>query len=110
MVLASYGAFDALLTADAESDVTVPLRPPAVELLKVAHHGSEDAGLDSLLDLVRPRVAVISVGRGNDYGHPAPSTISTLSNYPGLAVYRTDEDGRVTVESDGAELAVTTQR
>jgi competence protein ComEC len=110
VVLASYGAFDALLTADAESDVTVPLRPPVVELLKVAHHGSEDAGLESLLDLVRPRVAVISVGRGNDYGHPTPSTVSTLSNYPGLALYRTDEDGRVTVESDGAELAVTTQR
>jgi competence protein ComEC len=110
VLLASYGGFDALLTADAESDVTLPLRPPTVELLKVAHHGSEDGGLDSLLDLVRPRVAVISVGRGNDYGHPAPSTVATLETYRGLAVYRTDEDGRVTVESDGAEVAVTTER
>lgn len=110
VLLASYGSFDALLTADAESDVTLPLRPPAVELLKVAHHGSADAGLWALLELVRPRVAVISVGRGNDYGHPAPSTLTTLGRYPGLAVYRTDTDGPVTVESDGNALAVTSER
>ena len=110
VLLASYGSFDALLTADAESDVTLPLRPPPVELLKVAHHGSADAGLQSLLELARPRVAVISVGRGNDYGHPDPSTVATLTRYPGLAVYRTDSDGRVTVESDGAEFAVTSER
>jgi competence protein ComEC len=109
VILASYGSFDALLTADAESDVTLPLRPSAVELLKVAHHGSGDAGLSSLLELVRPRVAVISVGRGNDYGHPHPSTIATLRRFPGLAVYRTDLDGRVIVESDGREFAVTSE-
>jgi competence protein ComEC len=110
VLLASYGSFDALLTADAESDVTLPLRPPPVELLKVAHHGSADAGLDSLLELLRPRIAVISVGRGNDYGHPEPSTLAALAGYPGLALYRTDEDGRVTVESNGAEFAVTSER
>jgi competence protein ComEC len=110
VLLASYRSFDALLAADAESDVTLPLRPPPVELLKVAHHGSADAGLDSLLELVRPRIAVISVGRGNDYGHPTPSTIATLESDPGIAVFRTDRDGRVTVESDGTALAVTSER
>ncbi len=108
VLLASYGAFDALLTADAESNVTLPLRPPQVELLKVAHHGSVDAGLEALLELLHPRVAAISVGRANDYGHPAPSTLATLEAEPGVSLYRTDLDGRVTIESDGRTLEVAT--
>jgi competence protein ComEC len=108
VLLASYGSVDTLLTADAESDVTLPLRPPPVEVLKVAHHGSADAGLEPLLDLLRPRVAVISVGAHNDYGHPAPSTIAALGRVPGLSLYRTDEDGPVTLESDGTRLWVRT--
>ena len=110
VLLASYGQFDALLTGDSESPVTLPLNPPKVELLKVAHHGSSDDGLDDLLELLHPRIALISVGEGNDYGHPAPSTLSALSSFPGLAVYRTDEDGRITVESDGASFSVRTAR
>ena len=110
VLLASYGSVDALLTADAESDVTLPLRPPPVELLKVAHHGSADAGLGPLLELLQPRVAVVSVGADNDYGHPAPSTLAALGRFPGLAVYRTDEDGRVTIESDGERFWVRTER
>jgi len=110
VLLVSYGRFDALLTGDSESAVTLPLRPPEVELLKVAHHGSSDDGLDELLQLVRPKIALISVGEGNDYGHPAPSTMTALASYPGLAVYRTDEDGRVTVESDGTTFSVRTER
>lgn len=106
VLLASYGAFDALLTADAESEVTLPLRPPPVELMKVAHHGSSDPGLPELLDLLRPRVAVISVGAGNDYGHPAPPTVAALTQWPGLEVHRTDEEGAVIVESDGSRFSV----
>ena len=90
--------------------MTLPLRPPEVELLKVAHHGSSDDGLGELLQLVRPKIALISVGEGNDYGHPAPSTMTVLTSYPGLAVYRTDEDGRITVESDGTTFSVRTER
>ena len=110
VLLASYGEVDALLTADAESPVTLPLRPPAAEVLKVAHHGSADHGLPALLELVRPRVAVISVGAGNDYGHPAPSTLAALERFPGLDVYRTDEDGRVVVETDGRRISVRDER
>jgi competence protein ComEC len=110
VVLASYGRFDALLTGDSESAVTLPLRPPEVELLKVAHHGSSDPGLAELLQLVRPRIALVSVGQGNDYGHPAPSTVAALNAFPGLATYRTDEDGRIIVESDGASFSVRTER
>jgi competence protein ComEC len=90
--------------------VTLPLRPPPAEILKVAHHGSADAGLPALLDLVRPRVAVISVGAGNDYGHPAPSTVSALEALPRLDLYRTDEDGRVVLETDGRRVSVREER
>jgi competence protein ComEC len=81
---------------------------PAIEILKVAHHGSEDEGLAALLHVLHPTVAVISVGQKNDYGHPAPSTLATLDGFPGLSLYRTDEDGRVTVESDGSRIVVRT--
>jgi competence protein ComEC len=110
VLVASYGAADVLLTADAESNVTLPLRPPQVEVLKVAHHGSADHGLPALLERVQPSVAVISVGRRNRYGHPAPSTLAALEAVGGLDVHRTDEDGRVVVESDGERLWVRDER
>jgi competence protein ComEC len=110
VLLASYGRVDALFTADAESDVVVPLRPPAVEILKVAHHGSRDDRLGDLLERTRPRVAVISVGARNDYGHPAPSTVAALEDARALTVLRTDRDGRVVVESDGARLRIREER
>jgi competence protein ComEC len=110
VLLASYGATDVLLPADAESNVTARLRLPPVEVLKVAHHGSEDGGLSDQLRALRPRVAVISVGRGNDYGHPRAGTLAALRAVGGLRLFRTDEDGRVTLESDGRTLAVSTER
>ena len=106
VLLASYGRIDVLLTADAESDVTRPLVRRPVEVLKVAHHGSGDPGLPAALSLLRPLVAVVSVGRDNDYGHPRPETVAALESVPALRLYRTDEDGSVLVESDGRRLAV----
>ncbi len=47
--------------------------------MKVAHHGSEDAGLADELETLRPRIAVISCGRNNDYGHPRPETLAALA-------------------------------
>ena len=110
VLVASYGQTDALFTADAESDVTGHLQLPPVEILKVAHHGSADEGLGDELKELRPRIAVISVGAGNDYGHPTPETLSTLGTVPVLAVYRTDLDGRVVVESDGRNISVRASR
>ncbi len=110
VALASFGATDVLLTADAESDVTsrLPLRP--IEVLKVAHHGSEDTGLPDLLRVLRPEIAVISVGAHNDYDHPRPETLAALSARPGMRTFRTDENGRVVVESDGRTLTVRSER
>jgi competence protein ComEC len=108
VIVASYGEADVFLPADAESDVTARLPLTAVEVLKVAHHGSEDPGLDDELRILRPTIAVISSGRNNDYGHPRPETLAALARIPGLALYRTDESGRVVVEANGGQLRVRT--
>jgi competence protein ComEC len=110
VILATYGKVDALLTADAESEVTLPLNPPPLEILKVAHHGSADEGLQRLLELTRPDVAIISCGQNNDYGHPAPSTVATLDAAAQLELFRTDRDGRVVVETDGEQISTWSRR
>ena len=98
------GGFDLLLTADAESNVTAGLELPAVEAMKVAHHGSEDSGLAALLERVRPRVAVIPVGAHNSYGHPTPSTLAALRAVP--IVRRTDRDGTVRLRVRDGRMTV----
>ncbi|MFJ9179809.1 ComEC/Rec2 family competence protein [Streptomyces sp. NPDC102360] len=80
-------------------------RLPSVDVLKVAHHGSAYQDPE-LLRRAAPRVALISVGRDNPYGHPAPSTLAAL-RARGAAVLRTDRDGAVAVVGGGGgELRV----
>jgi competence protein ComEC len=110
VLLVSFGETDVFLPADAESNVTGRLSLRPVEVLKVAHHGSEDAGLSRELQVLRPQLAVISVGARNDYGHPRPETLAALAAIPGLRVLRTDVHGRVVVESDGRRLTVRSDR
>jgi len=99
------GAFDLLLPADAESDVTAALDLPDVEALKVAHHGSADPGLPALLERLSPQFAAIEVGRGNDYGHPVPATLLALQGAVPV-VKRTDRDGTVRLRVQGEALRV----
>ena len=99
------GSFDVLLTADAESNVLAGLELPAVEVLKVPHHGSDDAGLPRLLERLRPQAAVIAVGRHNTYGHPTPSTLAALAAAVPL-VRRTDRDGTVTISVRDGRMRV----
>jgi competence protein ComEC len=96
VLLARWRHFTMLLTADAEAEL-VPVDPGPVDVLKVAHHGSEDAGLQDLLSQAVPRLAVISVGAENSYGHPAPETLAALDDH-GIAVARTDLVGPVQID------------
>jgi len=107
VLLARWRSFSMLLTADAEAE-SVPLDPGPVDVLKVAHHGSDDAGLGALLDRTRPRLAVISVGAGNPYGHPTPGTLATLRAH-GVRTLRTDLDGTVTIDVHGRSFEVETE-
>jgi competence protein ComEC len=101
---ARWGRFSILLTADAEAE-SVPLEPGPIDVLKVAHHGSEDAGLAELLDRVRPRLAVISVGAGNPFGHPTAAVLAALADR-GVRTLRTDRDGTVVLEVVGDSIEV----
>jgi competence protein ComEC len=104
VIVAHWGAFSMLLTADAEAEST-PIDPGPVDVLKVAHHGSDDAGLDGLLERTLPRLAVISVGEDNAYGHPAAATLATLASH-GVPTLRTDRDGSVVIEVRGASVEI----
>jgi competence protein ComEC len=99
VMLARWRRFSMLLTADAEAETT-PIEPGPIDVLKVAHHGSDDAGLGDLLDRTRPRLAVISVGAGNPFGHPTAATLATLASH-GIPTLRTDRDGTVVLEVVG---------
>jgi competence protein ComEC len=104
VLLARWGDFSMLLTADAEAE-SVPLDPGPVDVLKVAHHGSEDAGLDALLDRTAPRLALISVGGDNSYGHPTAATLSTLATHD-VPTMRTDRDGAIVIDVGKHALSV----
>ncbi|HEX3359651.1 MAG TPA: ComEC/Rec2 family competence protein [Solirubrobacterales bacterium] len=96
VIRARWHDFTMLLTADAEAEST-PLEPGSIDVLKVAHHGSDDAGLGALLDRIRPRLAVISVGAHNAYGHPTPGTLATLAAHH-VPMLRTDLDGTIEID------------
>lgn len=99
VMIARWRRFSMLLTADAEAEST-PIEPGPIDVLKVAHHGSDDAGLGDLLERTGPRLAVISVGAGNPFGHPTGGTLATLASH-GVPTLRTDRDGTVVLEAVG---------
>lgn len=83
----------------------MPLRVGSERVVgKRWHHGSAYQDPE-LIRRVAPRIALISCGRDNPYGHPAPSTVKALRD-EGALVLRTDEDGAIAVAGAGAELRV----
>jgi competence protein ComEC len=112
VLLGEYSNRRFLLTGDAEDDVDPILLSrglPAVDMLKVAHHGSATASSGDLLAAVRPAVAAISVGAANTYGHPAPSTLSRLQAHA-RTILRTDQEGTIETTLDSAAVTVTSSR
>lgn len=87
--------FRMLLTGDTEYEAS-PFETGPLDVLKVAHHGSDDAGLANLLAADDPEVAIISVGADNRYGHPTPAVTAALAE-AGVEVHRTDREGTVSV-------------
>jgi competence protein ComEC len=105
-----HGAASFLLASDMDAATEARLvaagAPLAATVLKVAHHGSRHSSTAPFLARVSPALAVISVGARNPYGHPAPETLRRLAEV-GARIYRTDRDGAVVLETDGAVLTVT---
>jgi competence protein ComEC len=99
VLLAEWRHLSLLLCGDAEAEL-VPIDPGPIDILKVAHHGSEDAGLTGLVERSAPKLAVVSVGR-NPYGHPAPETLTAIGEHD-VRIARTDTEGDVVIEADAA--------
>lgn len=108
VILLSFGDTRALLPGDAELPVERALLAAAgpageelrADVLKVGHHGSKTSTSAVFLAAVQPRLAVISAGRKNRYGHPTADVIDRLAA-AGIRIFRTDQDGTVTLSSDG---------
>jgi competence protein ComEC len=101
-----------LLTGDAEAPEEAWLlehvaRELRADVLKVAHHGSSTSSTGAFLDAVHPRVALVSVGVGNGYGHPDPGVMAELRSR-GAEVLRTDQLGTIVVRTDGRSLRIAT--
>ena len=111
----AYGDVTFLLTSDIESEAERRLADGGAELdstvLKVGHHGSKSSTTTRFLEAVSPAVAVISAGRDNAYGHPAPPVVQRLeAEVGGQNVYRTDIHGHIEIVTDGASVEVRTEK
>ncbi|MBC7249438.1 MAG: MBL fold metallo-hydrolase [Anaerolineae bacterium] len=109
----TYGTVSFLFTGDAEAEEESWLLAQGDDLrsqiLKVSHHGSKAGTGEALLNAVQPEVAIISVGEGNRYGHPSSQVIERLVRR-GISIYRTDEQGTITVTTDGNGYLVTSEK
>ncbi|MDO4473120.1 MAG: DNA internalization-related competence protein ComEC/Rec2 [Eubacteriales bacterium] len=109
----SYHDLDVLFTGDVEGNgeemlvdkLCMGKGDTQIEILKAAHHGSKYSTSEEFLEIVRPKLCVISAGRKNLYGHPHEETMKRLEQ-AGAACVRTDECGAVTVRVRGEEVAV----
>jgi competence protein ComEC len=105
------GRMHFLLPGDAqqrsEDELVGKHAPLAADFLKVPHHGSKTSSTEAFLAAVAPRVAVVSIGDANPFGHPAETIIERYA-HDGVRLLRTDRDGAVTALTDGQNLSVQT--
>ena len=103
-----YGGTSFLFTGDmeqkAETDLMASGANVRADVLKAGHHGSPTSSSEAFLEAVAPSIAVISVGKDNDYGHPHKETIEKLEKY-NIPYERTDIKGTIVVGSDGEHLS-----
>ena len=109
-----YGNFSMLMTGDAEKEAEERmLKKDAASLkstlLKSGHHGSKTSSTLPFLKAVNAEAALISLGAGNEYGHPHTVVLKRYSDRK-MQVYRTDTEGTLTVTSDGRTYAITKER
>lgn len=105
--LLTYGQTSMLLTGDAGIAEEAEWGVGDIDVLKVGHHGSDTSTSQEFLERTTPEVAIISVGQGNDYGHPSSFILDRLQQQ-GIQVYRTDQNGSVRVKIFGDEYSIKT--
>ena len=102
VVLLRYKKFSMLLTGDIDASVEKALLPglEPITILKAAHHGSRFSSSEELLEVVQPKLALISAGRKNVFGHPARATLTRLAK-AGVPALSTSQWGSLRIETDG---------
>jgi competence protein ComEC len=100
-----YGEVHLLLTGDVLGREEESLRLPRAFVLKVPHHGSRSSSTPALLARAAPRLAVVSVGARNPFGHPHPEVLERYGR-AGALVLRTDRDGTLEIATDGRRVWV----
>ena len=105
-----YGDTSYLFTGDNQSISEYSVLKSATDVsdtdvLKVSHHGSDTSSVEAFINTVSPKIAVISVGAENEYGHPSDTVIERLTSV-GADIHRTDKEGTIIVKSDGADVWV----
>lgn len=105
VVLARARGLHALLPGDAESPVLQRLALPAVDVLQVPHHGSEDPGLADVVRRTSPHVALVSAGQGNAFGHPRAQALGAAAS-GGARVLRTDRGGDIDVRPGAGGVVI----
>lgn len=103
----THGGNRFLFTGDAEDisekEIMSKKFDVSADVLKLGHHGSHSSTTLQFLNQVNPQYAVITVGKGNDYGHPHKEVMERLKD-KGIKVYRTDQSGTIVVISDGENI------
>lgn len=106
-----YGGVSLVFTGDigreAEQAIASSFAKVPIRILKVPHHGSATSSSPNFVAALAPDIAVISAGRGNTFGHPVPVVLERYQRI-GAAIFRTDQDGAVFVETDGKVVRVRT--
>lgn len=109
---AVYGENAIMLTGDAEAaheaKILATGASVAVDILKVGHHGSRTSSSEKFLEAMKPKFALISVAKRNDYGHPHAVVMNRLKDL-GIETHRTDEEGDLKARCDGKNCTVTTE-
>jgi competence protein ComEC len=115
VVRVTFGSVAFLLTGDAEAEEerwmlsNTSAAALRADVLKLGHHGSKTSSTPAFLDAVQPRLALVSVGSENRYGHPSPEVVAELTRRR-VPVLRTDREGAVVVSTDGRHIAVVNGR
>ena len=102
-----YGENKFLFMGDASENMEKEIEQPEIDVLKVGHHGSSTSSSEDFLNQTKPKVAIISCGINNTYGHPNEDALKRLENI-GAEIYRTDEDGTILLTSNGSTYNIQT--
>ena len=111
----TFGKFSMLFTGDAEGPVEKTMAASygsklKSQVLKAGHHGSKTSSTADFLKLVGPESVIMSLGANNQYGHPHKELLARLQKQGIKDIYRTDENGTITIVSDGTSYKITTEK